>query len=175
MNEKIKKIKMLILDVDGVLANGDITYLDDGTELKAFDVQDGMGITLARLGGLKTGIITGRKSPIIERRVKDLKIDTLSQGSFNKLQPYLDILEKFNLSDEEICYMGDDVLDLVLLKRVGFSVTAANGRDEVKAVCDYTTKASGGRGAVRELVDLILKQQGKFDAIIEKLPTLHEA
>ena len=169
MKNKLNKIRLILFDVDGVLCSGDISYSDDGREYKTFDVQDGLGITLARMAGLKTGIITGRKSPVIERRAAELKIDYLSQGSFNKLPAYQDILTRSGCEDSEICYIGDDLLDLPLLKRVGFSVTVANGRDEVKTECHYITTAFGGRGAVREVIDLILKGQGKFDQLLENL------
>ena len=169
LNQKIQQIKMILLDVDGVLCSGDITYLDNGVELKTFDVQDGMGITLARLAGLKTGIITGRKSATIEKRADELKIDVLKQGSFNKLDPYNQVKEEFGISDNEICYVGDDVLDIPLLNLVGFSASVPNAREEVKAICDYVTVAKGGRGAVREIIDIILKNQGKFDQLIDSL------
>ena len=160
---------MIIFDVDGVLCSGDISYLDNGAEIKTFDVQDGMGVTLARLAGLKTGIITGRRSKAIERRVEELKIDVLKQGSFNKLDPYAEVKREFELEDQEICYIGDDVLDMPLLNVVGFSVAVPNAREEVKAICDYVTVAVGGRGAVRETIDLILKRQGKFNQLVESL------
>ena len=169
MRDKLRKIQLILFDVDGVLCSGDIVYLDNGAEIKIFDVQDGMGITLARLAGLRTGIITGRKSKAIEKRARELKIDFLSQGSFHKLGPYLDILSRSGLTDEAVCYIGDDVLDLPVLERVGFSVAVANARDEVKAVCDYVTVSRGGRGAVREVIDHILKRQRKFDVLIETL------
>jgi 3-deoxy-D-manno-octulosonate 8-phosphate phosphatase (KDO 8-P phosphatase) len=169
LREKLQKIRMILFDVDGVLCSGDITYLDNGTEVKTFDVQDGMGITLAEMAGLKTGIITGRKSKAIDRRAAELKIDYLSQGSFHKIDPYLDILKNSGMADEEVCYIGDDVLDLPILERVGFSVAVANARDEVKAACDYVTVACGGRGAVREVIDLILKRQHKFDVLLSSL------
>ena len=172
MTQKIQHIKMIIFDVDGVLCSGDISYLDNGAEIKTFDVQDGMGITLARLAGLKTGIITGRKSKAIERRAEELKIDVLKQGSFNKLDPYAEVKGEFDLDDSEICYIGDDVLDMPLLNLVGFSVAVPNAREEVKAICDYITVAVGGRGAVREVIDLILKQQGKFNQLVESLINL---
>jgi 3-deoxy-D-manno-octulosonate 8-phosphate phosphatase (KDO 8-P phosphatase) len=169
LKQKLKQIKVILFDIDGVFCSGDITYLDNGTELKTFNVQDGMGITLARMAGLKTGIITGRKSHIIERRAEELKIDYLSQGSFNKLEPYSEIKHKYNIEDQEICYIGDDVLDMPILNLVGFSVAVANAREEVKAICDYVTVSPGGRGAVREVIDLILKRQGKYDELVESL------
>jgi 3-deoxy-D-manno-octulosonate 8-phosphate phosphatase (KDO 8-P phosphatase) len=167
--QKIQQIKMILFDVDGVLCNGDITYLDNGIEIKTFDVQDGMGITLARLAGLKTGIITGRKSLAIKKRADELKIDVLKQGSFNKLDPYAEVKQEFGFEDQDICYVGDDVLDIPIMSLVGFSVGVPNAREEVKAICDYITVANGGRGAVREIIDLILKRQGKFDQLLESL------
>ena len=165
---------MILFDVDGVLTEGSITYTDKGTELKSFNIQDGMGVTLARKSGLLTGIITGRLSNMVARRAEELKIDSLSQGSFNKLGTYLDVLKKFNLTDDEICYVGDDVVDMVILNRVGFSVAVANAREEVKAICDYITVANGGHGAVREVIDLVLKRQGKFDVIIDSIVNAKE-
>jgi 3-deoxy-D-manno-octulosonate 8-phosphate phosphatase (KDO 8-P phosphatase) len=172
LEQKIQQIKMILFDVDGVLSSGDITYLENGLELKTFDVQDGMGVTLARLGGLKTGIITGRKSSAIEKRADELKIDILKQGKFNKLESYNEVKQELGFSDVEICYMGDDIMDIPILKLVGLSVSVPNARLEVKTFCDYVTTASGGRGAVREVIDLILKGQGKFDPLIESLVKL---
>jgi 3-deoxy-D-manno-octulosonate 8-phosphate phosphatase (KDO 8-P phosphatase) len=172
LKEKIRQIEMILFDVDGVLCSGDISYLDNGAEIKTFDVQDGLGITMARLAGLKTGIITGRESVIVERRAKELKIDVISQGSFNKLEPYSDILRQFNLEDHQVCYMGDDLLDIPILNKVGFSVAVANAREDVKAVCDYITVSKGGRGAAREVIDLILKRQNKYKTLINSLSEL---
>jgi 3-deoxy-D-manno-octulosonate 8-phosphate phosphatase (KDO 8-P phosphatase) len=169
MKSKLLKIKLVLMDVDGVLTSGDIIYTSNGDELKFFNVQDGMGITLARMAGLKTGIITGRTSPIVRKRAEELGIDFLDMGSFHKHEPYKTAMNKFELKDEEVCYIGDDVLDLTILRRVGFSVAVANARDEVKAACDYVTIASGGDGAVREVIDKILERQDKLHAIIESL------
>jgi len=174
MKQKLQKIKMVLFDVDGVLTEGAITYTDKGTEIKSFNIQDGMGVTLARKAGLLTGIITGRLSSMVARRAEELKIDSVSQGSFNKLRPYLELLKKFHLNDEEICYIGDDIVDMVILNRVGFSVAVANAREEVKAVCDYITVCNGGHGAVREVIDMILKRQGKFDVIIDSIVNARE-
>jgi 3-deoxy-D-manno-octulosonate 8-phosphate phosphatase (KDO 8-P phosphatase) len=158
-----------LFDIDGVLCSGDILYLDTGAEIKVFDVTDGMGITLAHMAGLKTGIITSRESPVITRRAKELKIEIISQGNLSKGKPYKEIKNNFALSDEEICYVGDDLLDLPILNQVGFSVAVANAREEVKAACDYITVSRGGKGAIREVIDLILKRQGKFDKILNTI------
>ncbi len=169
MTSKIMKIKLILMDVDGVLTDGQIIYSEKGDEIKAFNVQDGLGITLARMAGLKTGIITGRHSDLVERRALELKMDVISQGNFSKLPEYEKIKNELNLSDDEIAYIGDDILDLPILKRVGFSVAVANARDEVKAACDYVTLNSGGKGAVREVIDKILKRQDKFYQLMEQL------
>ncbi len=157
------------MDVDGVLTDGEIIYSSEGEEIKKFNVQDGMGITLARMAGLKTGIITGRISEMVKRRAEELKFDVVSQGSFNKLPQYEQIKRQFDLADEEIAYIGDDILDMSILKKVGFSAAVANARDEVKAICDYVTVAKGGQGAVREVIDKILIRQDKLDVLIQKL------
>jgi len=169
MQSKILKIKLILMDVDGILTNGEITYTSSGEEIKKFNIQDGMGITLARMAGLKTGIITGRMSEMVRRRAHELKFDIVSQGSFNKLPEYEKIKRESGLANEEIAYIGDDVLDMSILKRVGFSATAANARDEGKAICDYVSIAEGGKGAVRDIIDKILKRQDKLDTLIEKL------
>ena len=169
MKSKMSKIKMILMDVDGVLTDGSIILGSSGTEIKSFNVQDGLGITLARLAGLKTGIITGRKSEVVERRAKELKFDVLSQGHFNKYPEFIRIKNEYKLSNEQICYIGDDLLDIAILREVGFSAAPTNARDEVKAVCDYVTVAGGGHGAVREVIDKILIRQDKFDALIREL------
>ncbi len=169
MKSKLLKIKLVLMDVDGVLTDGSIIYSEKGDEVKAFNVQDGLGITLARMAGLKTGIITGRSSKLVKRRATELKFDVISQGSFSKLPEYERIKKKFDLRDEEIAFIGDDILDLPILKRVGFSVAVANARDEVKALCDYVTIQKGGQGAVREVMDKILKAQDKFHRLMEEL------
>ena len=167
-----KDLLKLILNIQEHLENlpsGDIIYSSSGEELKKFNIQDGMGITLARMAGLKTGIITSRVSEMVRRRAEELKIDIISQGNFDKLKPYQEIRDKVKLKDEEIAYIGDDLPDLCILQRVGFSAAVANARDEVKAVCDYVTIAEGGNGAVREIIEMILKRQEKFFNLIEEL------
>ena len=166
---KILKIKLILMDVDGVLTDGSILYSEKGDELKIFHVQDGLGIRMARMAGLKTGLITGRKSQLLQRRAAELKLDVVIQGALNKIPAYESVKKQLTLSDEEIAYIGDDILDLPVLKRVGFSIAPANARDEVKAICDYVTVAAGGQGAVREAIDKILKRQDKFYDVMERL------
>ena len=152
------------MDVDGVMTDGKIIFTSSGEEIKAFDIQDGMGITLARRAGLKTGIITGRSSEMVMRRAAELNYDVVMQGNDDKLAQYEKVKQQFNLADEEICYIGDDVPDLPVLQKVGFAVAVSTARDELKQICDYITKRDGGHSAVREVIDKILTYQGKsFD------------
>jgi len=158
---KLRKIKMILLDVDGVLTDGAIIYGLDGLELKIFDSQDGYGITNAINNGINVGIVTARSSEVVERRAKDLGITDLYQGSIDKVTPYQRIKKGHSLSDAEVAYVGDDLLDLPLLQRVGFSAAPANAVRDVKMRVDYVAKTMGGHGAVREIIDMILKAQSK--------------
>lgn len=170
MNESavLEKIKMIIMDVDGVLTDGKIIFSSDGIETKAFDIQDGMGITLARQAGLLTGIITGRESEIVKRRASELSYDVIFQGSSDKIRSYDKIKKQFDISDEEVCYVGDDLPDIPVMKNAGFAVAVANAREEVKKTADFVTECSGGCGAIREVVEKILKAQNKFDSLLKK-------
>ena len=167
LKRKLKKIRMLVVDVDGVLTDGGIVLGSNGQEFKVFDVQDGMGITLARMGGVKIGIITGRESEAVAVRAQELHCDALYQGSSNKLEAYREVLGHYDYRDEDVCYVGDDVLDISVMGRVGVAVAVANARPEVKKVADYVTKKRGGKGAVREIVELILKSQGKWKTVLQ--------
>jgi len=169
MEMNLNIIKMVLMDVDGVLTDGKIIFTSDGTEIKEFNIQDGMGITLARMAGLKTGIITGRESKMVQRRAEELKYDVISQGSLKKLPRYEEIKKQFGLSNEEVCYIGDDLPDIPILKKVGFSVAVANAREELKSISDFTTTTFGGEGAVREVIDKILKTQGKLEKLIKEI------
>ncbi len=158
---KLKKIKAILLDVDGVLTDGAIIYGIDGIELKVFDSQDGFGIVNAIKQGIRVGIITARKSDVVERRAAELGIEDLFQGSIDKLTPYEKVKTSYSLHDSEVAYVGDDLLDLPLLQRVGFSAAPANAVRDVKMKVDYVSKERGGHGAVRDIIDLILKAQKK--------------
>jgi len=168
LKERILKITTLVLDVDGVFTDGSIIHGNSGNELKIFNVQDGMGITLAREGGLKTSIITGRTSEAVTKRAEELKIDTVFQGAADKMTAWEKLLAGQKITPEQICYMGDDLLDLCLLNRAGLAVCPANARPEIKNVVHVVTRATGGCGAVRELVEIILKTQNKWEDLIEK-------
>ncbi|GJQ58758.1 MAG: haloacid dehalogenase [Candidatus Scalindua sp.] len=161
-------IKMVIFDVDGVFSDGKIVVNSDGIESKNFYVQDGTGITYLQRAGIKTAIISGRKSKVVEYRAKELSIDDVFLGVQRKIEAYETLLEKYKLDDHETCYIGDDLIDLPVLRRVGFSVAVPNARQEVKECASYVTVADGGHGAIREVVEKILKSQGKWESIIEK-------
>lgn len=166
MNSKIINLKVLILDVDGVLTNGQIVYDNEGREIKFYDVQDGLGIVMLHKFGIKTAIISARHSDAVEGRAKDLGISRIALGAFPKTKAFEDTLKDFNITPDEACFIGDDLPDLPLLKQVGFAVAVDNAHPEVKKIADYVTNKSGGYGAVREVCELILKVQGKWDDVI---------
>ena len=165
--EKAKKIKLLILDVDGVLTDGKIYYGNYGDELKAFDVKDGMGLALMAAAGIETAIITAKKAKIIRLRAKDMGVKRVYE-SHSKLKIYTKLLRKFRLQKENVCFIGDDLLDIPVLKGVGLPATVPQAAREVKAVSSYVTRAGAGSGAVREVCEFILKSQGKWDEVIKK-------
>ena len=162
---RAKKIKILLLDIDGVLTDGRIIRSNKGDELKNFDVNDGLGILLVKRSGIKCIILTAKASRIVSRRAKDLKIDKVYQGFHYKLEALEDILVKFKVSADEICFVGDDVIDVPVLKRVGLAVCPPNAMSDVKPLAHLITEKKGGRGAVREICDLILKAQGTWSKV----------
>ncbi len=164
-----KKVKLLILDVDGVMTEGRILYSDRGKEIKAFYIGDGLGIRLLQSAGIGVAIISARESEAVTRRAEELGITQVYQGASRKIEVYRDILKNNQLRDEEVAYVGDDLLDLPLLKRAGFSVAVADSAPEVKKIVDYVTRKKGGQGAVREVCELIIKAQGKWKEVIRKL------
>jgi 3-deoxy-D-manno-octulosonate 8-phosphate phosphatase (KDO 8-P phosphatase) len=165
MREQLIRIRLLLLDVDGVMTDGRIIYDDHGGETKAFDVRDGHGIKLLQRAGIRVGIITGRQSAVVQRRAEELGIELVYQGVKDKLVPLREIQQKTGFVLEEIAYAGDDVIDLPVLRRVGFAATVADAVDDVKPHVHYVTHANGGRGAVRELCDLLLKETGRWGEV----------
>ena len=159
---KAKNIKMLLLDVDGVLTDGRIILDNQGNELKAFHVRDGHGIKLAQRAGIIIGIITGRKSEVVNIRARELGITEVHQGAHEKITVYEQVIKKYGFRDAEVAYMGDDIVDVSIFQRVGLAVTVADADHGVHPFVDMTTRAAGGHGAVRELINLILKKQGKL-------------
>ena len=165
---KSKKIKLLILDVDGVLTDGRIIYDSRGRDMKFFDVHDGMGVYLLKKVGIPTILITAKGSGAIRPRAKDMRIEDVFVADRCLKADLLDgILKKYKVSTDEICFMGDDLVDLCLMKRVGFPVAVFNACPEIKQSASYITLKHGGRGAVREVAELILKAQGKWQEAIK--------
>jgi 3-deoxy-D-manno-octulosonate 8-phosphate phosphatase (KDO 8-P phosphatase) len=165
MAADLTKIKLLLLDVDGVMTDGRIIYDNDGGETKTFDVKDGHGLKLLQRAGIQVGIITGRQSAVVARRAAELGIELVYQGVKDKRLPFNEILKQLALTPEEIAYVGDDIVDLPVMRQVGFAATVADAVDDVKPFADMVTKRSGGRGAVREICDFILKESGRWSSV----------
>lgn len=161
-----KQIKLIIFDVDGVLTEGHIIFGQDGEALKAFHCQDGMGISLAHKVGLKTAIITGRESQIVHRRATELSIGDIHQGAADKVAALRQLMQKHSLTMEQIAYVGDDINDLPVMVQVGLPCAVANAVPEVKAVAKYISVRQGGNGAVRDIIEYILKSQNRWDSLI---------
>ena len=161
-------IRCLVLDVDGVLTKGEITYTSSGEELKTFHAKDGMGLAIAHAMGLQTAIITGRTSPIVERRAKELKISYVQMGSHNKSAGLQVVLDTLQVEPQEVAYMGDDLNDLGVMSRVGLAITPQDGVPEIKDIAHYICQANGGEGAVREAVEYILKREGLWEEAVRK-------
>jgi 3-deoxy-D-manno-octulosonate 8-phosphate phosphatase (KDO 8-P phosphatase) len=160
--DKAKKIKLLILDVDGVMTNNMLIYSDDGRESKTFNTRDGHGMVLLQKSDIEIGIITGRKSQLVSNRMKDLKVKHVYQGVPDKLPTFLKLVDELGLALDEIAYIGDDILDLPILMRIGLAVTPANGDDEVKSRVDYISPYKGGEGCVREVCEIIMRSQDRW-------------
>ncbi len=166
--KRLKQVKLLLLDVDGVLTDGHIVFDSNGRELKFFDVQDGFGLVIFKRSGFKVAIISAKSAPAVSKRMKDLRIDKVYQNAYPKLKVYQRLLKEFRLTDKEICFVCDDLPDLAVLKRVGAKVAVPHAAAEIKKHAHYITKKSGGHGAVREIVELILKTQGKWQKCIKE-------
>lgn len=166
--QKAQKIRLLLLDVDGVLTDGRILYDDQGREVKSFHVQDGQGIRWLQKEGVEVGFLSGRSSRAVEMRARELGISFLFQGIGDKIKVFEKILKKTKLDSDQVAFMGDDFIDLALLKKVGFSISVSNGHPLVQKEADYVTRAAGGFGAVREVSEFIIKAQDKWDIILKK-------
>ncbi len=165
----IQTLRLILLDVDGVLTDGRIGLFPGGEEIKFFSVHDGLAIRLAQKAGWEVGFLSGRTSEEVMVRARELGIEIVVQGSRDKVEDFEKILKARKLQASEVAYMGDDLPDLPLLKRVGFSVAPGNAVEAVKSAVHYVTREKGGYGAVRELVDLLLKNSGKWEGILEDL------
>ena len=166
MNKKLDKIKFIAMDVDGVLTDGRI-ILGKQEELKFFDIKDGMGISIAIKSGIKTAIITGRISDAVKKRAKELNIKYVVQGSKNKIKALEKVFKNEKLELENVCYIGDDIIDIPLFRKVGFSATVKDASVHVKSEVDYISKKSGGRGGVRDIIEYILNNKGILNQTIE--------
>jgi 3-deoxy-D-manno-octulosonate 8-phosphate phosphatase (KDO 8-P phosphatase) len=166
ITRKARKIKLLLLDVDGVLTDGRILYDEKGREMKYFHVHDGQGIRWLLREGIRVGFLSGRSSGAVEKRAKELGISFLFQGIEDKMILCKKLLQETKLDSGQVSFMGDDFIDLRLLAKVGFSISVSNGHPLVRKEVDYVTKAAGGSGAVREVSELILKAQGKWESLL---------
>lgn len=163
ITERAKKIKLIIFDVDGVLTDGGLYFTAEATEIKRFNSLDGHGIKMLKDNGIEIAVITARDSKTVVHRMKNLGITHFYQGQSDKLVVFNKLLQKLNLSADKVAYVGDDVVDLPVMTKVGFAVAVANAHELVKQHSDFITEKAGGHGAVREVCDFILKAQGKFD------------
>ncbi|MDI6758593.1 MAG: HAD-IIIA family hydrolase [Candidatus Omnitrophota bacterium] len=168
LKEKAKKIKLLLLDVDGVLTDGRIIYDSAGKDSKFFDVHDGLGVYLLGLAGIKTVLITAGGSKTIKPRSRDMRVAEIFENISPKTAVLDKILKKYKVKIDEICFVGDDLVDLCLMKRAGFSVAVFNAVPEIKQAASYITNRQGGRGAVREVAELILKSQSKWQEVLAR-------
>ena len=167
LTPKLKKIKLLIMDVDGVLTGGQIVYDHQGNEIKFFNVLDGFAIVLFRKQGFKTAILSARASAAVKARGEDLKVDRIIQDAYPKLDAYKKLVSRMHLKDEEVCFIADDLPDLAVFKRVGVAIAPANAVPEIKSKAHYITAQKGGEGAVRETIELILKAHGRWPKIVK--------
>jgi len=173
---RARKIKLFLMDVDGTLTDGGVCLISstdtegDGTprisEMKVFNAQDGQGLSLAHTMGIQTGFITGRRSPAVAKRAQELKVSFVCLGQAKKMQAFEDCMLKAGVTEEETAYMGDDLPDIPLAQRSGLAVCVSDGAPELKAVCHFTTQRAGGRGTAREVIELILKAQGRWEEAV---------
>ena len=167
LKERAEKIKLVIFDVDGVLTDGSLYYDNHGQEFKAFHSRDGHGMKMLRENGVEIALITGRTSQIVLHRAENLKIEHIYQGQLDKLPAYLDIQKKLGLDADQISYMGDDVVDLPVMTKVGFAVAVQDAHPLVIKKAHWQTPHPGGKGAARDLCELLLKAQEKWDAAMQ--------
>jgi len=165
--QRAVRVKAIILDVDGVLTDGSLIYGPQG-ESKVFNVRDGHGIVLARMAGLRVAFLTGRSSEVVRRRATELKIDALREGITKKGEALYELLKVLDVKPGQVCYAGDDLVDLPVMSQVGFPVTVADAAPEVKQAAAWVTQSGGGRGAVRELVEFILKARGLWAEVVQR-------
>jgi 3-deoxy-D-manno-octulosonate 8-phosphate phosphatase (KDO 8-P phosphatase) len=173
---RARKIKLFLMDVDGTLTDGGVCLISSTaaeesgavsvSEMKVFNAKDGQGLSLAHTMGIQTGFITGRRSPAVAKRAEELKVTFVYLGQAKKMQAFDECVQKAGVTKEEVAYMGDDLPDIPLAQRAGLAISVADGADELKAICHYVTRQLAGRGAAREVVELILKAQGRWEEAV---------
>ena len=168
LKQRILPVRMMIFDVDGVLTDGRVIYMDDGSEIKQFDVQDGHGIKLLQRAGIEVALISGRACRAVEHRALGLGIARVYLGSTVKIKSYEQLLADTGLKEHETGFMGDDLIDIPVMRRAGFAVAVPNGAPHIFPYAHYITRASGGRGAAREVCEMILRVQGLWESVMER-------
>jgi 3-deoxy-D-manno-octulosonate 8-phosphate phosphatase (KDO 8-P phosphatase) len=173
---RARRIRLFLMDVDGTLTDGAVALISgisadasggaNVLEMKTFDARDGQGLSLAHTMGIQTGFITGRRSPAVSKRAEELKVTFVYLGQAKKTEAFEECIRKAGVTEEEVAYMGDDLPDIPLARRAGLAISVADGADEYKAVCHFTTRRPGGRGAAREVVELILKAQERWEQAV---------
>ena len=168
IERRASRIKLLLMDCDGVLTDGRLWLTEDGDEQKNFNTHDGLGLSLLHRAGLKSGIITGRRSKAVTRRAAELGVEFVRQGEPSKLAAFEQLLKQAGVTEDEVAFIGDDLPDIPIMKRSELAVAVADGAEETRAAAHYVTRAPGGRGAVREVVELILKSQGRWRDLLDE-------
>lgn len=167
LSQRARQVRLALFDVDGVMTDGTLFVSGQGESFKPFNILDGLGLKLLKSSGVATGILTGRSSAAVSARAGELDIDHLIQGANDKLRAYIDLQQQLGLDDEQICYMGDDLPDLPVLRRCGLALSPPGAVDEVRSEVHFVTRSRGGKGAVREACELIMRAQGSWDAHVE--------
>jgi 3-deoxy-D-manno-octulosonate 8-phosphate phosphatase (KDO 8-P phosphatase) len=172
VTDRARKIRLFLMDVDGTLTEGGVCLISlpggDIAEMKIFDAHDGQGLSLAHTMGIRTGFITGRRSPAVKRRAEELGVEFVYLGQAKKMAAYEECMQKAGVTEDEVAYLGDDLPDMPLARRSGLAVAVADAAFDLKAVSHYITQARGGKGAAREVIELILKSQGRWEEAVPK-------
>jgi 3-deoxy-D-manno-octulosonate 8-phosphate phosphatase (KDO 8-P phosphatase) len=167
IERRASRIKLLLMDCDGVLTDGRLWLTDDGDEQKTFNTKDGLGLALLHRAGLKSGVISGRSSKALARRAQELGVEFVRQGDPNKTEAFEEVLRLAGIDENEVAFVGDDLTDIPLMQRSELAVAVADATEEVRLMAHYVTRAEGGRGAIREVVEILLKSQGHWNDIVE--------
>lgn len=168
IERRASRIKLLLMDCDGVLTDGRLWLTQDGAEQKAFHTHDGLGLSLFHRAGLKSGVISGRSSDALSRRAAELGVEFVRQGDPEKIAAFEDVMRQAGVNEDEVAFVGDDLTDIPIMRRVELAVAVADAVDETRSVAHYVTRARGGRGAVREVIEMILRSQGRWNDLAER-------